>query len=136
MGFSGLSPPKKSQTITVRNAATVEEMMRYKCLISARGNDRASDISWKLASGSVLFTALPRNIETWLMETKLVPDFHFVLIKDDWSDLKEKLDWCRKDWSVCENIAKNAREYMRQFGWENDFDIAKEVMKEYFVRTY
>ena len=91
VGFSGVAQGRKN--INVRNTVEFEEMLNYKCLISARGNDKASDLAWKLASGSVVFTALPRDIETWLMESKLIPDFHFVLIKDDWSDLKEKLDW-------------------------------------------
>jgi alpha/beta superfamily hydrolase len=38
-----------------------------------------------------------------------------VLIKDDYSDLEEKLNWCNNNQDKCIQIVKNANFFMGQF---------------------
>ena len=73
------------------------------------------------------------HVESWLMESKLIPNYHYILLKDDYSDLIEKIDWCNKNPKICKNIIKNANNYMNQFKNERIEEILeKTVMKIYF----
>ena len=71
---------------------------------------------------------------SWLMETTLIPNFHYVLIKDDFSDLKEKLIWCNNNQEQCKTIINNAHSYMSQFANnENEKKIEEAVINKYFT---
>ena len=61
--------------------------------MSIEGNDKDSGLQWKLNSNSVVFMPRPTKI-SWLMEDTLVPGKHYILIKDDFSDIDEKFKWC------------------------------------------
>ena len=68
------------------------------------------------------------------METTLIPNFHYVLIKDDFSDLKEKLIWCNNNQEQCKNIINNAHAHMRQFeNNENEKKLEEAVINKYFT---
>ena len=41
-----------------------------------------------MSSNSVAVMPKPKY-ESWFMEGKLIPDYHYVLIKDDYSDFEE-----------------------------------------------
>ena len=106
--------------------------LKYKYLLSVRGNDKDSGLQWKLNSNSVVLMTRP-SITSWLMESTLIPDFHYVLLKDDFSDLKEKLDWCNNNQDKCKNIVMNANLFMKQFSdtkLEEKLEI--EVINKYF----
>ena len=106
--------------------------MKYKYIISVEGNDKDSGLNWKLNSNSVVIMPRPR-ITSWLMETTLIPDVHYVLIKDDFSDLEEKLSWCENNQNKCKEIVKNANMFMSQFSNElNERQIEEEVVHKYF----
>ena len=70
---------------------------------------------------------------SWLMETTLVPNFHYVLIRDDLSDLLEKLEWVFNNPDKCKEIISNANLFMKQFhDYENENKIETEVINKYF----
>jgi len=92
----------------------IVNMLEYKYILSIEGNDKDSGLQWKLNSNSVVIMPRP-TITSWLMETTLVPDYHYVLIKDDYSDLEEKLNWCNNNQDKCIQIVKNANFFMSQF---------------------
>jgi hypothetical protein len=55
-----------------------------------------------------------------------------VPLKNDFSDLEEKLDWCMSNLQKCEQISKNATKYMENFlDEENEKYITTQVIKEY-----
>jgi hypothetical protein len=85
----------------------IVNMLEYKYILSIEGNDKDSGLQWKLNSNSVVLMPRP-TITSWLMETTLIPDYHYVLIKDDYSDLEEKLNWCNNNQDKCIQIVKNA----------------------------
>jgi hypothetical protein len=67
------------------------------------------------------------------METTLIPNYHYVLVKDDFSDLEKKLNWCNKNQNKCKEIIKNANTFMSQFSdidKENNLEL--NVIKKYF----
>ena len=110
-------------------------MLKYKYIVSVEGNDKDSGLNWKLNSNSVILMAKPR-ITTWLMETTLLPDVHYVLLKDDYSDLKEKYIWCEKNKDKCKEIIKNANKFMQQFSNEKkEQEIEEAVINKYFALT-
>ena len=55
------------------------------------------------------------SVDSWLMESTLIPNYHYILLKDDYSNVLEKVEWCNKNPEKCIQIIKNANQYMRQF---------------------
>jgi len=110
------------------------KFLDYKYILSVNGNDKDSGLNWKLNSNSVVLMTAPK-ISSWLMESKLIPDYHYVLLKDDFSNLEEKLNWCNNNQNKCIEIIKNANKYMQQFynqTYEEQIEIA--VINEYFKK--
>ena len=72
-------------------------------------------------------------VTSWLMETTLVPNYHYILLKDDFSDLEEKLKWCNNNVEKCIEIVKNAKKFMSQFSDnKKEEQLEKEVLNKYF----
>ena len=108
------------------------EQLQSKFIISIEGNDVASGLKWQLYSNSVVFMAKPK-ICSWLMEDMLVPGVHYILLKDDYSDLEEKYNWALNHEEECINISKNSTDYMEQFLDKNKEDkISKLIIDKYF----
>ena len=105
----------------------IREMLGYKYIIALEGNDVATSLKWIMSSNSLAVMPRP-TCETWFMESSLVPDFHYVEIRPDYSDLKEKMDWYSANPDKAEEIIRNAHEYVRQFG-----DPEREAIIEYIV---
>ena len=132
IGFSKIVQRKEKYKGTVKGTENIDTFLKYKYILSVRGNDKDSGLQWKLNSNSVVLMTQP-SVTTWLMESTLVPDFHYVLLKDDFSDLKEKLDWCNNNQDKCKDIIKNANLFMIQFEdekKEEELEIA--VINKYF----
>ena len=116
----------------VRGFCRQTEFLRYKYILSVEGNDKDSGLNWKLNSNSVVMMPKPR-VTSWLMESMLVAGYHYVLLKDDFSDLEDKLRWCNANQSACKQIVANANAFMAQFAdraREERLEI--EVLKRYF----
>lgn len=98
----------------VKGKMTIKQQLEYKYLISVDGNDKSSSINWQLASNSLVFMVKPTKI-SWLMEDRLIPNVHYIQLKDDFSDLEEKLDWCEQNPIKCQEIVNNSTQYMSHF---------------------
>jgi len=57
---------------------------------------------------------LPR-FETWFMERRLEPGRHFVMLKNDFSDLEEKVDYYTRHTQEAEDIIRNAHAWIDMF---------------------
>lgn len=111
------------------------KLLDYKYIISVRGNDKDSGLNWKLASRSVVFMARP-TVNSWLMESELIPNVHYVLLKDDFSDIVEKVQWANENTNLMREISRNARKYMKQFeDVSREKSIELEVVKRYVEYT-
>jgi hypothetical protein len=116
----------------VKGSCDVNHFLKFKYILSIEGNDKDSGLNWKLNSNSLVFMAKPR-VTSWLMETTLIPNKHYILLNDDFSDLQEKLEWCNNNQDQCIEIIKNANEFMKQFSdnkMEQNLEI--EVLNRYF----
>ncbi len=108
------------------------DQLKFKYIISVEGNDVATNLSWIMASNSLAFMKKPKY-ETWFMQGVLIPDYHYVLLKDDYSDLPEKMDYYNRHTQEALDIISNAQNHVAQF-----FDHKREklisllVLKKYF----
>ena len=109
-----------------------EHFLKYKYILSIPGNDKDSGLNWKLNSNSVVLMPRPQ-ITSWLMESTLIPNYHYILLKDDFSDLEIKLDWCNNNQDECIQIVKNANNFMDQFkNKEKEEQLEIDVINTYF----
>lgn len=119
----------------VREMLTIDEQLDYKFILCLEGNDVATNLKWVMSSQSLAVMPLPRY-ETWFMEGKLIPDFHFVQIKDDYSDLEERLQYYIHHTDQAIEIIKNANRYIEQFKMRKREDlISLMVLDKYFYMT-
>lgn len=114
---------------------TINEHLDYKFIMSLEGNDVASNLKWIMSSNSIAVT--PRHtVETWFMEGTLKPNYHYIEIKDDFSDLEEKLHYYLQHPQEAAAIIQHAHEYIDQFrDKEREKLIQLLVQKKYFDIT-
>lgn len=114
---------------------TIDEQLEYKFILSLEGNDVATNLKWVMSSNSLAVMPRPKY-ETWFMEGTLVPNYHYVLIKDDFSDLEERLNYYIGNPAEALEIARNANEYVEQFRNKKREDlISLLVLDKYFRET-
>ena len=116
----------------------VDRMLRHIGLdyeIVNEGNDVASNLKWVMSSNSIAVTPKLRR-ETWFMEGTLIPDYHFVEVRDDFSDLEERMTYYIEHPEEAEAIIRHAHEYVEQFfDHEREKLISLLVLKKYFEVT-
>ena len=114
---------------------TISEQLNYKFILSLEGMDVATNLKWIMSSNSLCFT--PKlHFETWFMEGKLKPGFHFVEIKDDFSDLNEKMDYYLKYPQEAQAIINNAHQWVKQFqDLRREWLISLLVAQKYFQKS-
>ena len=110
-------PPKKNLSHS--------DQKEYKFFVSIEGNDVATNLKWAMASNMLVMSPLPRY-ETWFMEGRLQPAKHFVLLKDDLSDLEDKVDYYTKHTKEAEEIIRNAHAWI---------DLFTDPLKESIIAT-
>ncbi len=114
---------------------TIEEQLRYKYIISIEGFDVASNLKWIMSSNSVAIMPNPK-FETWFMEGRLIPDYHYISVKDDFSDLESKIRFYNENPEKALEIIRNAHEYISQFrNKEREDLIALLVLTKYFQKS-
>mmetsp|Transcript_4036 Transcript_4036/g.6231 ORF Transcript_4036/g.6231 Transcript_4036/m.6231 type:complete len:328 (+) Transcript_4036:1519-2502(+) len=132
VGFSEIVQDEFGYEPYLKSHMSVAELLRYRYILSVPGNDKDSGLNWKLRSGSVVLMAKPR-VTSWLMETLLVPGYHYVLLKDDYSDLDKKVQWCKAHDATCRAISRNASKFMNMFMNEQyEQKIERAVFEAYF----
>jgi hypothetical protein len=90
---------------------SVREQLEYRYILCVAGNDFPSGLYWALASNSVVLmpdpvwrTPLDFGLEAWT---------HFVPVAEDFSDLRQKLEWCRSHRTEVQEIVQRAKAYCR-----------------------
>lgn len=114
---------------------TLYQHLDYKFIMSLEGNDVASNLKWIMSSNSIAVT--PRlTCETWFMEGRLIPNYHYIEIKDDYSDLIEKLNFYIEHPEEAQKIIDHAHEYIKQFrDKKRERLISLLVLHKYFNYT-
>ena len=93
---------------------TIDHHLDYKYILCLEGNDVATNLKWVMSSNSVAVMPSP-VYETWFMEGTLIPNYHYIEIKPDFSDLEERLNYYTAHPEECEQIIRNAHTYIKQF---------------------
>jgi len=112
----------------------LSQQLQYKFILAIEGNDVASNLKWIMSSNSLAFMVKP-TYETWFMEGVLIPNHHYVLLKDDYSDLEEKIRYYSTHIEESLAIIKNANEYTKQFQNDKQEDIISLLVLEKYFKT-
>ena len=114
---------------------TIGEHLDYKFIMSLEGNDVASNLKWVMSSNSIAVTPRLRR-ETWFMEGTLVPDYHYIEVKEDFSDLEQRLRYYIEHPEEAEAIVRHAHAYVDQFrDLKRERLISLLVLDKYFRLT-
>ncbi|WPU96596.1 glycosyl transferase family 90 [Mucilaginibacter sabulilitoris] len=114
---------------------SITEHLGYKFILSLEGNDVATNLKWIMSSNSIAVMPKPKY-ETWFMEGLLIPDYHYILIKDDYSDLEEKLCYYIDHDAEALDIVNNANQFVKQFlNKKQEGLISLMVLQKYFYCT-
>lgn len=92
----------------------IYDHFKYKFIVALEGNDVASNLKWVMHSNSIAIMPRP-TCETWFMEGKLIPNYHYAEIKEDYSDLKEVMQYYIDNPDKANEIIQHAHEFVEQF---------------------
>lgn len=118
-----------------RPKMTLYEHLAYQFVICLEGNDVASNLKWVMSSNSLAVMPRP-TCETWYMEGRLVPNYHYVEIRPDFTDLRERLHYYSTHPEEAEEILRHAHEWRAQFNdRRRERLISLLVLDKYFRMT-
>lgn len=114
---------------------TLYDHLKYKFIMAIEGKDVASNLKWVMSSNSVAVMPKPK-FETWFMEGTLIPDYHYIRIKSDYSDLEERINYYIEHEDEVLQIIEHAHEYAKQF-FDTDREKIIEILtlQKYFQIT-
>ena len=107
----------------------------YRYIMCLEGNDVASNLKWVMSSNSVAVMPRP-TCESWFMEGKLIPGYHYIEISDDYHDMIEKIEYYEAHPDEAKNIVRHAHEWVRQFqNSKREKIVSLMVIEKYFTQT-
>lgn len=114
---------------------SIEEQLRYKFIFCPEGNDVATNLKWVMSSNSLAIMPKPTK-ETWFMEGTLKSGIHYVEVKNDFSDLEEKMNYYSAHPEKANDIIAHAHAYVKQF-MNKDFEdlLCLKVLEKYAELT-
>ena len=114
---------------------SIDQQLAYKFILCLEGNDVASNLKWVMSSQSIAVMPKPK-FETWFMEGTLVADVHYIEIKDDYSDLEQRLTYFIENQDKALQIITNANTYVQQYkDQKTEALISFLTLKKYFEKT-
>ncbi|MEA3523818.1 MAG: glycosyl transferase family 90 [Campylobacterota bacterium] len=114
---------------------SLKKQLEYKFILSIEGNDVASNLKWVMSSNSLSMMSKPKY-ETWFMEGTLIPNVHYVLLKDDYSDLEEKIRYYTEHTDEALAIIKNANAFVGEFlDEETEALLSLLVLEKFFKQS-
>ena len=114
---------------------SIQQQLNSKFIISIEGIDVATNLKWIMNSNSLCFMPKPKY-ETWFMEGLLKPNFHYVLVKDDYSDLLEKRSYYLNNPEKAIKIIENANQWAEQFkNNKTEKELSIKVLHQFFKQT-
>jgi hypothetical protein len=107
-----------------------DTMIKYKYILDIDGNASTWDATaWKLNSGSVILKTDSAWHQWFYSDYK--PWTHYVPVKDDFSDLQQRFDWCEAHPNECKvMIARNMELFQKAYDYGNVVQYTqKQLMK-------
>lgn len=131
----GDSHPKFKRQPWHRGFMSIAEQLDYKFILSIEGNDVATNLKWIMGSNSLCFMTRPKY-ETWFMEGKLIPSYHYVELEEDYSDLEDKIQYYTDNPIEAQFIVHNANAHVKSFmNSRQEHLIGLLVLQKYFEKT-
>lgn len=117
----------KINTEEENNYLSLVEQTNYKFILLIDGFVSPWRTIWALHSHSCILKVDSKYVEKYYDE--LIPGVHYISIKEDLSDLIEKVKWCLKNDLKCKQIADNAHTYaINKFTEENILTEMAEIL--------
>ncbi|WP_020531648.1 glycosyl transferase family 90 [Flexithrix dorotheae] len=114
---------------------SIKAQLQYKFIFCPEGNDVATNLKWVMSSNSLCLMPKPK-FETWFMEGTLKPNEHYVEIKNDYSDLEDKIIYYSRHHEEANRIIKNANNYTNRFKNKNMEDLlCLKVLEKYAFQS-
>lgn len=109
---------------------SMEEQLKYKFIFSREGDD----VPWILGSNSVLIMPSPTR-RTWFLEDLLVPDVHYIQVKNDFSDVYEKIEWGIQHIEECKTMSQNGKAWIQMFlDKQKELELHCRLLRTYFSK--
>ena len=114
---------------------TISDHLKYRYIIALEGNDVASNLKWVMSSNSIAVMPRP-TCESWFMEGTLIPNYHYIEIKPDFSDLRERIEYYNQHTDEANSILEHAHTFVAPFRDAHlQRLIAIGVMEKYLAMT-
>ncbi|AYV75505.1 MAG: lipopolysaccharide protein [Terrestrivirus sp.] len=110
VGFSEVND-ESAPKYEVKNILPVSEMIKYKYLLVLEGNDVASSFVWSFLTNSIVIMPKPKY-EMITGQGQVISGYHYIEIKDDTTDLEEKIIWCESHIDECKQIIENKKKFI------------------------
>lgn len=119
----------------LKDKISINNHLKYKFIWCQEGNDVASNLKWVMSSNSIAVMPQPKY-ETWFMEGTLLPNVHYISLKDDFSDLEDQLNYYLQHEQEAVEIIKNANAYVQGFrNAKLESALCLLVMDKYFAQS-
>jgi hypothetical protein len=99
------------------------------------GNDVASGLKWALLSQSVVLMPPPKHT-SWAMEELLQPWVHYIPLKNDASDLEQKMQWVLDHDDKAKRISERATLWMEDMCFHPDAAREDRLIMEEMLKRY
>lgn len=98
------------------NRVPIYEQSKYKYILYIEGHCAACRYGFMMMLNSVILKVKSRTVADSMWYFPLLRDrYDHIEIKEDFSDLQEKIEWCRTHDAECEQIALNAKRLYDKF---------------------
>lgn len=117
----------------LKERLSFKQLLAYKYLIVVDGNSFASQLPWSLHCRSLVLMAPPtwevivHDIDAWA---------HYVPLAADFSDLGEKIEWCRANDKRCREISRAATRLMRRHYDEKLEHAIQQRMLDHYAMNF
>lgn len=122
--------------VTLKTKLTFRpEQLQHKGLIMPEGNDVSSGLKWALLSNSVVLAG-PPTATSWAMEALLVPWVHYVPVRQDLTDVEEKMQWIIEHDEEAQYIAKRGSLWIKDLLFHSQSEPDNDAINREVLRRY
>lgn len=109
--------------------------LNYKFIACIQGNDVATNLKWVLASNSLAVLPKP-TVESWFMEGSLMGGYHYVEVKEDFSDVEAQIEYYLAHPNEAKAILEHAHAHVQRFANPRlERAVALRVAAKYFLAS-
>jgi hypothetical protein len=129
--FKECIAPKYKKIIVTGGWIEREYMAQnYKYILDIDGRASTYDATyWKMNSGSVIFK--PKSIWKQWFYDDYIAGVHFIELKEDFSDIEEKYNWCETHPIECQQMIENCKELLKRvYTFTNVIQYTKSLINE------